>query len=145
LSEIVEKKKRGGRRQIDLRPREAHALPRKYRTPEELQAAIDNFWGIIADSGRPATITRLAAVLGLSREELCRYGVTDLYGPIVLAARQRIAWEWEERLAGAHCSGPIFWLKNNSGWRDEQYLSGNFTLADFLKSKAGSDLGTDVK
>lgn len=138
MSETVEKKKRGGRKQINLKPRAQHEwLPGKYKSPEALQAAIDVFWGIIAESGRPATITRLAAVLGLCREELCQYANKDLYGPIVLAARQRIVWEWEERLAGAHCSGPIFWLKNCAGWRDEQQIKQESDISIVIRLAGG--------
>ena len=97
--------------------------PRKYRSAEALQSAIDKYFVGQDDRERPYTITGLATAIGLDRKALIEYGSTAEYSNTIKAARARVKNSVEERLLqGGQAAGAIFWLKNNDKWQDKQEI-----------------------
>ena len=90
-----------------------------YKTPEDLQEAVDGYFAQQVADEKPFTMAGLAYHLGLSRQGLCDYSHRDDYGAVVVKARQRVEIFLEERLLLANATGPIFNLKNNFGWKDK--------------------------
>jgi len=114
--------------------------PPKYKTREELQAKIDEYFdscwvdkitqvtdkdGNITESNvryqnRPYTIMGLALALGMTRETLCQYAKDGRFSDIVKKAKQTVEMYVEEMLLeGKNAAGPIFWLKNHAEYRDK--------------------------
>lgn len=118
--------------------------PPKFKTPEEMQKAIDKFFddcdnrikqiitkrGDLIDTVVPApyTMSGLAMALGMSRQALVTYSHKDTFLDTIRAARSRCEKDIENRLMETtNQTGAIFVLKNNFGWRDQLDLehSGN--------------------
>ena len=104
--------------------------PKKFKTVEELQELIDNYFDscfeIDAKTGvtyqsRQFTVSGLAYALGTSRQTLMRYEkeFTE-YSDTILLAKARIEQYAEEQLFKLrNPNGAIFALKNNwRGWED---------------------------
>jgi hypothetical protein len=100
--------------------------PPKYKTPEEMQGEIDKYFDKCVEDEDIVTISGLAYALGFSTEAFRCYEQKDEFLATVKKAKQRVEMEWEKYLMAGKGSGPIFWLKNNAGWRDktERELSG---------------------
>jgi hypothetical protein len=93
--------------------------PLKYKTVEELQAAIDSYFG---DESQKTTVTGLALYLGFSsRKELINYENRDRFSHTVKKAKARIEKYYEEHLMSKFFTGAIFALKN-FGWSDKQEI-----------------------
>lgn len=105
----------------------------KYKTPEELQAIIEEYFGNAHKANRAYTISGLAIYLGLSTETLRRYEnlyADTEYAEIIRVAKQRIEEYAENSLYDAKkSSGAKFVLENNFGWSGKQdvNLSGELT------------------
>ena len=99
--------------------------PPKFNTPEEMQQAIDQYFAQ-CNADNPPLISGLAYHLDMATESLRRYGENDEFSAIVKKAKQRIEISFEKNMYGGQCTGSIFWLKNNAGYRDktEQEVSG---------------------
>lgn len=118
-------------------PKHAGGRPRKWQTVEELQAGIDKYFE--AQHGKPLTMAGLARALDCDRHTLLNYSNENSDRPefasaefvaAIKRARRRVE-EWvEEELFGNRPVGPIFWLKNNAGWKDQQNVTvtGNVAL-----------------
>jgi len=131
--------------------KEKHAggRPPKFATPEELQAAVDAYFdscwtekiteatdtktGVCTMStvryqSRPYTIMGLALALDLSRQGLCEYADKGDFSDIVKKAKAKVEMNVEELLLDGKGTGPIFWLKNHAGYKDQQEVkhSGEF-------------------
>jgi hypothetical protein len=90
--------------------------PAKYKTPEELQAAIDAYFDM---PNCPNTITGLAYYLGFAdRQSLNDYQERPEYSFIIKRARARVEMAYEEKLSSNTVTGAIFALKN-MGWKDK--------------------------
>ena len=90
--------------------------PAKYDTPEELQAACDEY--IATNPGR-MTITGLAMWLGFcDRQSLYDYEKREEFSCIIKSARLAVENDYELSLRSNSCTGAIFALKN-MGWRDK--------------------------
>lgn len=89
----------------------------RYKTPEELQAAIDAYF---VNETRP-TMSGLSRFLGFKkRDTLYAYKSRDGFGDVVTDARLRIEQYYEENLMDkTRVIGSIFALKQ-LGWRDRQ-------------------------
>lgn len=123
--------------------------PPKYTSPEQMQAIIDLYFlacrvhqtedtGNLADCSDSdlliindiddiyPSISGLAYLLGMTTECLRSYSEKDYFSATVKRAKQRVEMSLEQRLANPACTGSIFSLKNNFGWKDksEQELSG---------------------
>ena len=108
----------------------------KFKTPEELQEKIDEYFELFpqytADGVlvRPATITGLALHLGTYRDLLCNYQERDEFYDTIKTAKQRIENFYEERLVFQNATGSIFALKNFD-WKDktETQYSGELSIS----------------
>jgi len=99
--------------------------PPKFKTPEDMQQAIDEYFAQ-CDDKNPPLISGLAYHLDMTTESLRYYQKQDEFSAVVKKAKQRVEIAVEKNLHSSACTGSIFWLKNNAGYRDktEQELSG---------------------
>lgn len=100
--------------------------PRAYKTPQELEAAIDLYFITIEEKGRPPTVSGLALALGFSsRQSIYDYQNIKEFTYTIKRAITRIEDYCETQLLkGGRCTGAIFWAKNH-GWRDKQEIDFN--------------------
>lgn len=114
------------------------ARPAKYKTPEDMQRVIDQYFADCEERERPLTITGLAAALGMTRKGLLYYereGVKDEFVPTISKAKLRVEQFNEENLyRTGQVTGVIFNLKNNFGWQDQQDINNRYV------DKSGEDL-----
>lgn len=106
--------------------------PPKYKTPEEMQVVIDEYFEgdayvEIGDEARlyAPTVSGLAFALDMSTEALRNYECKDEFLATVKKAKQKVEVALEQRLHGQAVTGTIFNLKNNFGWKDKQELDHN--------------------
>ena len=95
--------------------------PPKYKTPEEMQEVIDNYFESLSDEEKP-TISGLAYMLHMSTEALRNYEQKDEFLVTVKEAKQRVEMALEQHLFGTAVTGAIFNLKNNFGWKDKSEI-----------------------
>jgi hypothetical protein len=55
----------------------------------------------------------------MTTESLRNYGTQDEFSATVKRAKQRVEMAVEKKLHSPACTGSIFWLKNNAGWKDK--------------------------
>jgi len=103
------------------------SFPLKLGKPEAVRKQINDYFALCEKTKKPFTVMGICNVLGISRQTWHNYQdkwaeYADVMGP----ARRRVEQWWEERLAGTACTGAIFWLKNNGGYKDttQQEISG---------------------
>ena len=100
--------------------------PPKYKTPEEMQDAIDTYFDKDAyyeEDGKRVycpTVSGLAYHLGMSTEALRNYEEKDEFLVTVKSAKQKVEMFLERRLQHNAAAGTIFNLKNNFSWKDKQ-------------------------
>ncbi|TSA45995.1 MAG: hypothetical protein D4R56_04670 [Deltaproteobacteria bacterium] len=138
------KKKPPKTAQEATKPKHAGGRPPKYRTPEELQERIDSYFdscwvdkvtetttkdgtctmSTVRYQDRPYTMMGLAIALGFNtRKSLCDYADKPEFVNTIKKARAIVEMNVEELLLeGKNAAGPIFWMKNNSDYRDRQEL-----------------------
>jgi len=110
--------------------------PLKYKTVEELQNAIDEYF-LLCDNRvqqvysaksdgvievldpEPYTISGLALAMGIDRDTLLNYEKRDEYFGTIKSAKDKVHADVERRLMEKQATGAIFNLKNNFGWRDK--------------------------
>ncbi|MGB0945165.1 MAG: terminase small subunit, partial [Marinomonas sp.] len=115
------------------------ARPPKYKTPEEMQAVIDDYFNgdaWVELDGKPMlipTVEGLAYTLGLSRQGLNEYSGKKEFSDTVKRAKQRIAIALEQKLWSNNVTGAIFNLKNNFGWKDKQEIESKNTHEHSIK------------
>lgn len=96
--------------------------PRKYKTVEAFDDAVDVYVALCRADDTPVTWTGLALALGFSsREAIDEYQNYDGFSDSVKRAKLIVQNAYEMRLAGNSPTGAIFALKN-FGWRDNQSL-----------------------
>ena len=99
--------------------------PRKYKTVEELQALIDEYFITCDKMHRPYTITGLALFLDMDRKTLLRYEkeYEDDFCHTITRAKERVQ-EFVEccLFKKGIAQGVIFNLKNNFGWEENQKM-----------------------
>jgi hypothetical protein len=101
--------------------RKGAGRPSKYSSPDEMQAAIDAYF---EDADAP-TMAGLALELGFQdRRSLSDYAEKDNFLPVIKRARTKLEEFHEKNLLSRNPTGSIFWLKNHSGYRDRQELTG---------------------
>jgi hypothetical protein len=99
--------------------------PPKYKSPEELQEAIDAYFEL---TDKP-TISGLALALGFeSRQSFYDYEQGD-FSYTIKRARLQIEAVYEQKLHGAQCTGAIFALKN-FGWTDKTEVEQTGTVTN---------------
>ena len=100
--------------------------PPKYKTSEELQIQVDNYFGI-ADG--KITITGLVLACGFcSRQSFYDLEKKEEFTYTIKRARLRIENHYEGLLRAVSVAGPIFALKN-LGWVDKQEIDQKITSA----------------
>ncbi len=99
--------------------------PRKYKTVDELQQLIDEYFEFCDKKKRPYTITGLALYLDMDRKSLLRYeqDYEDEFSHTIKKAKERVQ-EFVEccLFKSGIATGVIFNLKNNFGWQDKQSI-----------------------
>ena len=94
--------------------------PRKYKTPEEFSARVDEYVQHCTDNDEPITWTGVALFLGFSsRQSIDEYLNYDGFSYPVKRAKLIVENSYEKRLSGNACTGAIFALKNME-WSDRQ-------------------------
>ena len=94
--------------------------PLKYKTAEELDKAIEQYYVDCQKQMRPYTMSGLAVALGIDRKTLLNYSKKDDFFPTIKKARDMVeAFTEEMLLTGKNTAGIIFSLKNNFGWKDK--------------------------
>ena len=97
--------------------------PNKFKSVEEMQKAIDNYFKECDANERPYTISGLAYALDTTRRTLLDYEENDEFTHTIKKAKAKIEQFVEERLfAGSNTAGVIFNLKNNYNWKDKQEI-----------------------
>ena len=99
--------------------------PRLYKTVEELQQRIDDYFRTCDKFQRPYTITGLALYLDMDRKTLLRYEkeYEDEFCHTITRAKERVQEFVECCLFKKGISqGVIFNLKNNFGWEESQKM-----------------------
>lgn len=98
------------------------ARPPKYKTAEELQKKIDEFFDGVDGTTPTITISGLCYHLGFcSRQSFYRLEENKEFSYTIKRARLRIENHYEALLHGNAVTGPIFALKN-LGWSDRQEI-----------------------
>lgn len=139
--------------------------PKKYKTAEEMQEKIDNYFascftfatnkdgnlivdpatgGPILKQTKPFTISGLANALELSRQSLLNYSAQDEFYNIIVAAKRKCEVYAEERLFDKDgVKGAMFSLTNNyENWQNKQDVGGKIgvgSIEDYLKEVEGKD------
>ncbi|MEH7480248.1 terminase small subunit [Neobacillus drentensis] len=126
--------------------------PVKFKSVEELQAAIDNYFKEQDGKGKPYTITGLALALDTNRQTLINYENNDnkAYFDTIKRAKLKCENYAEEHLfvGKSGVTGAIFNLKNNYGWVDQQVIkneSSNENLSDEEREKRIQELMNKVR
>jgi hypothetical protein len=89
--------------------------PLKYKTPEDLENAINDYF----DNTEKVTLSGLAVHLGIGRRTLYEYNDREAFSHIIKGAREKVEAAYEERLVySSQPTGVIFALKNMD-WRDK--------------------------
>jgi hypothetical protein len=107
--------------------------PLKYKTPEELQSAIDEYFEQRIREEKPFTVTSLAQHLDVYRSLLVDYGKKDEFYYTIKKAKEKIlAWKEDQLYRNTQVAGVIFDLKNNYSdiYKDKHEVDhkGNVTL-----------------
>lgn len=93
--------------------------PLKNPDPAEFGRTAARYFAGCDEAEKPYTMAGLASALGMSRSALCEYGHKEGFGDTVKAAREKVHEQIEGLLySGSGCTGAIFSLKNNFGWKD---------------------------
>ena len=104
------------------------ARPVKWKTPEEMQVAIDAYFDSIEAHNigvvelhqkKHPTVTGLGIAVDLTRTGLIEYcRKTDEFSHTIKKAKARVEEYIEQRLYSNNATGCIFNLKNNFDWKD---------------------------
>lgn len=118
--------------------------PLKFKTVEELQKKIDDYFESCNEEFEPITITGLALALDTSRETLCNYEEKAEYFDTIKRAKLRVQHAYEKRLVKRGNGGDIFALKN-FGWVDKTEVDNTLKVKPVLVefSDDGQDNDTD--
>lgn len=97
--------------------------PNKFKSVEEMEQAIEEYFNYCDENGKPYTISGLAYALDTNRQTLLDYQEKDEFSDTIKRAKAKIERFVEERLfVGSNTAGVIFNLKNNYNWKDKQEI-----------------------
>lgn len=98
--------------------------PKKFKTVEEMQKAIDEYFKYCDMNEKPYTVSGLAYALNTTRRTLLDYEEKDEFFHTIKSAKARIERFNEEMLyrKDVPTVGVIFNLKNNYDWKDKQEI-----------------------
>jgi hypothetical protein len=114
--------------------------PPKYKTPEEMQEAIDAYFAECKENKEHLTVTGLALALDLTRQGLIEYSQKKdgEFSDTVKRAKLKVENYIEKKLFDANATGSIFNLKNNFDWKDkteqDQNISGSLELKKITRT-----------
>lgn len=124
----------------------AGGRPLIFKTPEELQEVIDEYFDycdnktkemhseklgdMIVPDPEPYAMSGLAYRLGVDRKTLTEYSHRDEFFPTIKKARSRIEADVERRMNGKDTFTPglIFNAKNNFDWHDKTEVEQTGTM-----------------
>lgn len=102
--------------------------PLKFKTSEELEKAIAEYFEYCEKSSKPMTMSGLAVALDVNRQTLLNYSKTEeFFGTIKKAKALCERYAEEYLFSGKHVAGAIFNLKNNYSWKDKSEADVNIT------------------
>lgn len=113
--------------------------PLKFRSKEELQQKIDEYFESCLEQNKPYTVTGLALALDTTRRTLLDYEQrNDDFSHTIKKAKLICENFAEEQLfTNKHTAGVIFNMVNNYNWKNKQDTDLNVTsdkkLEDFFK------------
>jgi hypothetical protein len=94
--------------------------PLLFKSREELQGKIEEYFTWCDEHNKPYLITGLALALRTSRETLINYESREEFFDTIKDAKLKCEGYAEDYLyTGKNVGGAIFNLKNNYGWRDK--------------------------
>ena len=96
--------------------------PPKYKTAEDMQIGIDEYFVDCDTNDKPYTVAGLAYFLGFQdRHSISEYAEKDKFTATIKRAKLKIEMQRSESLVKGvgNVTGMIFDLKNNYGWRDK--------------------------
>ncbi len=95
--------------------------PLIFKTKEELEAKVNEYFEYCEGYGKPLTMSGLAYFLNVDRQTIINYSNREDYFDTIKRARERVLMDTEERLqtSGQPTTGIIFALKNNYDWKDK--------------------------
>ncbi len=102
--------------------------PAKYKTKEELQDKIDEYFKKCDLEKEPYTVTGVCIALDITRETLKEYLKQEEFSDTIKKAKIKVENYLEKKLiTDGNTTGIIFNLKNNFNWSDKQQIehSGN--------------------
>lgn len=106
--------------------------PKAYKTKEELQEKINNYFDTCERENKPLTVTGLAIACDMDRQRLLNYSKDEEFYDTIKRAKEKIqAWVEEQLYNGKSTAGVIFSLKNNYGWKDKtetELTGGNVSI-----------------
>lgn len=113
----------------------AGGRPPKYKKKEEIQELIDKYFNDCDKNDDPYTVTGLALALNMSRQDLINYSNKEEFFDTIKKAKLKVENYLEKRLIKDNsCTGIIFNLKNNYGWKDKQEnINVGVSYEDYIK------------
>ncbi len=121
--------------------------PLKFKTPEELENAVNQYFAECEVKEKPKTMSGLALALGIDRKTLVNYSNKDEYFHTIKSARQIVEQQNEEMLVSGkgNATGIIFNMKNNFGWVDKTEQENRVILKQALvEFDDGTNQGNDT-
>jgi len=112
--------------------------PRKFNSPEEMQALMDAYFDKCEDEerGEPPTVTGLCLALDIDKATLLNYEKREEFLYTVKKAKLRIEKYLELSLfRTAQVAGIIFNLKENFGWKDKSEVDMKHGIKDMDDGK----------
>lgn len=121
--------------------------PPLFKTPEEMQSKIDDYFDTLEIKGGLPTIAELAYFLGFAdrRGLLYYHHNKEEFNDTIKKARMRIEMAIEKELITRNgtVTGLIFNLKNNFGWKDTQDIKTEFNTPVKIVIEGVSPENTD--
>jgi len=103
--------------------RATEGRPLKFKSLEDLQTQIDQYFTDAKEQDLPYTVTGLALALDTTRETLIDYQDKSEYSDAIKKAKLKCQNYTENFLySGKNATGAIFSLKNNYSWRDKSEI-----------------------
>lgn len=98
--------------------------PNKFKSVEEMEQAIQEYFDYCYEQDKPYTISGLACALDTTRRTLLDYQEQDEFSHTIKKAKAKIEAYNEELLYSKDVPtvGVIFNLKNNYDWKDKQEI-----------------------
>lgn len=118
--------------------------PPKYKSTEDMQVKIDQYFQDCKDSGKPPTSCGLAMALEIERSTLIQYRGRPAFSHTVKRALDRVRESYEQHLLTLrNPAGAIFALKS-MGWVDKQQVEHTGEIAHVIRYPGKKPRGARV-